>query len=103
MIFELNDTKFMVKFSHSNPCTYAELCQYKDDLGDYDCLNIVGIAECSKRDNFSKVKGRKIALAKLFKEMNIHSIDYTKPELSNTKDDRRKIWVDIYFNECKKV
>lgn len=100
MLFDLNGIKFMVKFSHSNPCTYAELWQYKDDLMGWDCLNIVGIAECSKKDNFSKIKGRKIALRKLFERMNIFASE-GQPELKNNRGQREIIWT-LYFKECRR-
>jgi hypothetical protein len=55
MLFDLNGNKFMVKFSRLAAHTFAELWQEKSDLR-FDCLNIVGIAECSKKDIFQKSK-----------------------------------------------
>jgi hypothetical protein len=103
MLFDLNGNKFMVKFSRAGTTTFAELWMYRNITLDYDCLNILGIAECSPKDIFEKSKGRKVALAKLFIQMN----EFYKEEpaeywsLGNNKEDRAKIW-EIYFKEHKK-
>ena len=101
MLFDLNGNKFMVKFSRLAVHTFAELWQEKSDLR-FDCLNIVGIAECSKKDIFQKSKGRKVALKKLFDEMNTFAIEDDRLNyLNNNKEDRTRIW-EIYFKEHKK-
>lgn len=101
MLFDLNGSKFMVRFSRSGIFTFAELWQYNDNLGEYDCLNILGVAECSKKDRFERSKGRKVALAKLFNSMN----EFAEEEPSQydyvDKENRARIW-EIYFKEHKK-
>lgn len=98
MLFDLNGNQFQVKFSRTGTVTYADLYQNKPDIG-FDCLNIVGIAQCNPKDRFEKSKGRKIALAKLLKAM----IEY-EPQLGVLnlgKEQRANIW-EIYFKEHKK-
>jgi hypothetical protein len=101
MLFDLNGSKFMVKFSRINAKTFAELWQYDEILKFWDCLNIMGIAERSMKDRFEKSKGRKIALKKLFQRMNVFAFEDNNSVLSNTKEQRTKIW-EIYFKEHKK-
>jgi hypothetical protein len=101
MLFDLNGSKFMVKFRRNLNVTDADLFYENTNLdGDKEFIHsgLVGTAMCSPKDRFEKSKGRKVALAKLICKMNIRNNVYSIPF---TKEDRTRIW-EIYFREHKK-
>lgn len=70
------------------------------DDNDYWNTGLIGTSICSPKDQFKKSKGRKLALAKLFKRMNEISAGEDKPEFHLTKADREQIW-NLYFKTHK--
>lgn len=102
MRFDLNNRKFMIKFYPKNPIFYAELWIFDDDTKYWNCLDVVGKAECSNKDSFDKSKGRKLAIARMFKEMNNFVFEQDAEYTLNTKEWRKKFWEETYFKECKK-
>lgn len=53
---------------------------------------VIGIADCSKKDNFSRITGRKISLQRAMSKVINHNL--------LNKEDRRKIWYK-YLSSCK--
>lgn len=103
MFFEINNTLYAVKFRRSGTTTEAELCNVVvgEKRTELDETNIKGIAHCSPKDRFEKSKGRKVALAKLLKQMHQFFIEGAEPEFNMTKDVRQRIW-NCYFETHRK-
>jgi len=102
MIIEIENQVYIIKFQRTGENTYAWL--FRIDNGDFKFpsnTGLVGIAKCSKKDQYKKSTGRKVALTKLFKRMNEISAGDTKPEFNLTKEERQRLW-NIYFETHKK-
>lgn len=99
MIFDLNGSKYMVKFFRSTnkvtkefkPTTFAKLYKFVNELNTWMEINLTA-ALCNPKDNYSKSKGRKLALHRLLSETQ---------ELDLSKENRTRIW-EIYFKEHRK-
>jgi hypothetical protein len=82
MIAKINDVVMKVQWSHdvSGRQTVCSLTPLEGDgskiftitgtLGDHP-QGVTGVAECSKRDQFCKDKGRKISLARAMKRLGL--------------------------------
>lgn len=87
MLATVNNKVYIVKFKYpkdgglrkKSVCVIRE----KDSLVAYE-----GVAECSEKDTFSKVVGRKIAMSRALKKAGFD------------RDSRKAFW-DQYFKECK--
>ena len=111
MKFKLKNKKkdkvlnYGVYFTYSGTNTNAELIVY-EEIGDKlepMNTNILGEASMYYKDKvYSKVKGRKVALAKLMKRMNQTSAGDKKPEFRLTKKIRERIWKE-YFKTHKMI
>lgn len=98
MRFKLKGQQYGVYFSYHGKNTIAELIRF-EQLGDDENklepmnTNIIGEAKMYYKDKiYSKIKGRKVALAKLLKRMNQKSAGAEKPEFRLTKKTRERIW-----------
>lgn len=95
MYFTLNGKEYKVKFYRNGTNTYAELWEL-DDVKDWGCTNLIGVARLSKKDRFVKKVGRVVALTNLIKRMQEVSAGDSQPEFSLTKEEKKLIW-DSYF------
>jgi hypothetical protein len=91
MLFDLNGSKYMVKFKRQQTTTFAYLFKYINETIKFFPMNLAA-SLCNPKDRFVKSTGRKLALARLLKETQ---------ELNLSREDRVKIW-EIYFKEHKK-
>lgn len=98
MRFVIKGKKYEVDFRHAfvdlvfspelpiitRRTTWAKLFIIEEDGNKFDTA-LYAIAECSELDTYNKETGRKIALSRLIKQMNL------------TKKEREYIWA-VYFN-----
>ncbi len=73
-LFDISYNRYVDKDSNVNPKGGQTVCSMKIDGNEY-----IGLAFCSKKDNFCKKSGRKIAMLRAF----THYWDYIKSIKTN--------------------